>query len=115
MSDLAKPPHGRDVRPTKVAPSLHQSPDAVNVPALGLLLLGGVEQSWRDLLLRGRDGKNVTAAPPARVDDVGDLVVRVEAEMSSRLAIRGVQDRIFDDNLGHRAIMDGVSAKVGWP
>src|SRR5262249_32275262 len=99
--------HGCDIRPAKLAPSFHQLPDLVDVPALSLLLLDGVEQSRRGFLLRCSDGKEVTAVPPASVIDVGNLVVPVKPEVPSRLAIGRVQDRVFDDDGIHWSVESG--------
>jgi hypothetical protein len=45
---------------------------------------------------RCSDGKEVTAASPTSVDDVGDLAVRVEAEVPSRLVVARVQDLVLN-------------------
>ena len=65
-----------------IAPQLDLLPNAINVPAVGLRLLRGVEQSRRDFLLRRSDGEEITAAPPASVGppDPDDEPVLPEVE-----------------------------------
>src|SRR5205807_1009121 len=58
-------------------------------------------QPRRALLLGRGDGEEVAAAPPPGVDGAGDLVVRVEAEVPSRLAVGRIQDRVVDGNRLH--------------
>src|SRR5207244_10206054 len=89
--------------PPPVAPELDELPDLVDVPTLGLLFVHLVEQPLPALLFRGRDGKEVTAAPPPWVDRVGDLVVRVEPEVPRRLAVGRVQNRVVDGGLRQRS------------
>src|SRR4051812_49043215 len=93
--------YGGDIRPIQLAPGLQQLTDAVDVPALGFHLLQIVEQSRGALLLRSGYREEITAASPPGVDDVGDLVVRVEPEVPGWLDERRVNDRIFDDRIGH--------------
>ena len=81
--------------------------------ALGLLLLDGVEQSRRGFLLWRSDRKEVATTAPAGLGGVRDLVVRVEAEVLSRLVKGRVQDRIFDDGLGHGATFGHACGVLG--
>src|SRR5262249_46487299 len=96
------PGDGGHVRPFQAAPLAHQAADLVDVGALGLLLLDGVEQPWRALLLGGGDREEVAAAPPPGVDGIGDLAAGVEPEVPGRLAVGRVQDRVVDDDGRHQ-------------
>ncbi len=53
-------------------------------------------------LLGPGDGDEVRARPPALDDFVGDSLVS-ELEVSLRLEIGRVEDRVFDNRIGHRA------------
>ena len=59
----------------------------------------------RALLLRLGDRDEIGAGPAAVDDFVGDALVG-EAEMARRLVERRVDDRVFDDDLAHRATLE---------
>ena len=106
---------GRDARVSPLAPDAHLLADAVDGPVFLDPVLGpiGVEDDLLALFLRAGDRDKVRADPAAFDNLVRDSRIG-ELEVTPRLQEGGIQDRVFDERVGHRGSL-GSEIRSRWP